>query len=72
MNRGFLLLAAAILAGAPAASGIACTQNHYDMYLGTDAGAAFEAPVSEVEIDAPGDDAGAGDQVDAGAGADAD
>jgi len=28
--------------------------------------------VSEVEIDAPGDDAGAGDQVDAGAGADAD
>lgn len=59
-----MLLALVILAAAPAVSGIACEQSHYDMYLGTDAGAGFEAPVSE---------AGTGtDATDVDAGADAD
>jgi len=59
MNRALTLLALVILAALSAVSGIACEQNHYDMYLGTDAGAGFEAPVSEAGNDAPEVDAGA-------------
>jgi hypothetical protein len=58
MNRAFMVLALVILAALAAVSGIACEQNHYDMYLGTDAGAGFEAPVSEAGTDAADVDAG--------------
>ena len=67
MNRALMLLAFAILAALAAVSGIACDQTHYDMYLGTDAGAGFEAPPHEAGSD---DARGAGDQADAGAAAD--
>ncbi|HEY7370626.1 MAG TPA: hypothetical protein VIF57_00500 [Polyangia bacterium] len=54
-----MLLALVILAALSAVSGIACEQIHYDMYLGTDAGAGFEAPVSDAGTDAADVDAGA-------------
>jgi hypothetical protein len=67
MTRAPRLLVFVILAGAVAVSGTACDKNHYDMYLGTDAGADFVAPEREAGVDGAADDgAGTGDQVDAG------
>ena len=67
MTRGPWRLVLVILAGALAGSGTACEQNHFDMYLGTDAGADFVAPEREAGVDGAADDgAGTGDQVDAG------
>ena len=83
MTRVMKLLALAILTAAIALTGSACEQLHYDMYLGTDAGAGFDAPVREVGGDGPQDDGtaavgtpdggvtvDAGDQGDGGAGGD--
>jgi hypothetical protein len=75
------LLALAILTAAIALTGSACEQLHYDMYLGTDAGAGFDAPVRDVGADGAQDDAttgtpdggvivDAGDQGDGSAGVD--
>ena len=54
----------AILAAAIAVTVTACEQNHYDMYLGTEAGADFDAPAREAMSDsatggAAGDSGGA-------------
>jgi hypothetical protein len=60
MSRVMKLLALAILTAAFALTGSACEDLHYDMYLGTDAGAGFDAPAREVSTDGAPDDAGAG------------
>jgi len=62
MTRVVKSLVFAIVAGAFAVTGNGCDQNHFDMYLGTDAGASFDAPAREVHGDSGGDDADAGDQ----------
>jgi len=62
MTRLAKMVAVVILTAAFAVTGTACEEVHYDMYLGTEAGADFDAPATDDQADA----AAGGDAADAG------
>ena len=58
MTRAAIFATLVFLSGALASSGVACESRHVDQYLGTDAGADFDAPARAASTDAADDDDG--------------
>lgn len=58
MTRAAIFATLVFLSGALASSGVACESRHVDQYLGTDAGADFDAPARTAPTDAADDDDG--------------
>ena len=66
MTRAAIFATLVFLSGALASSGVACESRHVDQYLGTDAGADFDAPARPAPTDATDDDGGASPSADGG------